>query len=231
MKGFDVLEHLSRGHAYDVYDAWDHSRGCRVILRTLRPGRGGRDRIALIREGRLLKRLSHPHLVRAYEVRLHPTVVVLETLGGHTLSALLDDGPLEEPDAIQLGLQLASAVGYMHRQGWLHLDLKPSNLIADGGRLKLIDLSIAQRPGRIDAGTGTPKYMAPEQEAGGTVSGATDVWGIGAVLRAAGGPAGIAAACLREDPAARPAVEVVTGWLNRADELARARAPHPEPAA
>jgi eukaryotic-like serine/threonine-protein kinase len=226
MNGYELIEHLHRGHAYDVYDAWSEQRGCRVVIRMLRPGR--RDPRALLREGRLLRRLAHPHVVRAYETRLRPPMVVLETLGGATLAALLEDGPLDPDDALELGLQLSSAVRYLHGRGWLHLDLKPSNLIADGGRLKVIDLSIAQRPGRIRAGTGSPDFMAPEQERGGRVGPAADVWGIGAVLRASGGPDDLVAACLRPDPRARPEVVDVIRWL---DGLASTRPPHPQPAA
>jgi eukaryotic-like serine/threonine-protein kinase len=128
VKGYELLELLSSGHACDTYDAWSHERACRVIVRT------GDVR----REGRLLQRLTHPNIVRAYEV--HRDWIVLETLGGATLAALLEDGPLDRDDALEMGRQLCSAVGYLHRRGWLHLDLKPSNLIADGGRLKVIDL-------------------------------------------------------------------------------------------
>ena len=229
MNGYELIEHLHRGHAYDVYDAWSEQRGCRVVIRMLRPDR--RDPRALLREGRLLRRLAHPHIVRAYETRLRPPMVVLETLGGATLAALLEDGPLDAADALQLGLQLSSAVRYLHGRGWLHLDLKPSNLIADGGRLKVIDLSIAQRPGRIRAGTGSPGFLAPEQERGDRVGPPADVWGIGAVLREAGGPDDLVAACLQEDPRARPTVDDVVGWLNRADGVPRPSPPHPQPAA
>jgi len=68
------------------------------------------------------------------------------------------------------------------RRGYLHLDLKPSNIIADGGRAIIIDLSIARRPGRAPAGLGTWCYLAPEQARGGHVCDAADVWGVGAVL-------------------------------------------------
>ena len=147
MRRYRLLELLSTGHACETWDAWSHERGCRVIVRI------GDVR----REGRLLRRLTHPNIVRAYEV--HRDWLVLETLSGATLSALPS---LERRDAIEMGRQLCSAIGYLHRAGWLHLDLKPDNLIADGGRLKVIDFSIAQRPGRIEPGTGTCRWMAPE---------------------------------------------------------------------
>lgn len=194
MRRYQLLELISSGHACDTYDAWSHERGCRVIVRT------GDVR----HEGRLLQRLTHPNIVRVYEV--HSSWIVLETLSGSTLAAL---PPLSRDDAVEMGRQLCSAIRYLHRQGWLHLDLKPDNLIADAGRLKVIDLSIAQRPGRIKAGTGTRRWMAPEQEHGGFVSTATDVWGIGAVLRAAGLDYDVP-----EDPAERPEIADVLRWLD-----------------
>jgi len=175
----------------------------------------------VLREGRLLMRLAHPHLVRAYEVSRRG--VVLETLGGAALAAL---GRLDEDDAVELGRQLCSAIGYLHRHRWLHLDLKPDNLIAEAGRLKVIDLSIAQRPGRIRPETGTRGYMAPEQERGGHVGPAADVWGIGSVLRAAGHP-DLAPGALHPDPARRPSVEALLRSLRRA----RASQADPQPAA
>ena len=208
MRGYRLLELLSSGHACDTYDAWSEERGCRVIVR-----KGDvRD------EGRLLRSLTHPNIARVYEV--HRDWIVLETLSGSTLAAL---GSLDRDDAIEMGRQLSSAVGYLHRKGWLHLDLKPDNLIADGGRLKLIDFSIAQRPGPVESGTGTRRWMAPEQEHGGRVSTATDVWGIGAVLRWAGLDLDVA-----EAPAERPAVADVIRWL---DGLQSPRPAHPRQAA
>ena len=194
MRGYRLLELLSSGHACDTYDAWSEERGCRVIVRT------GDVRA----EGRLLRSLTHPNIVRVYEV--HRDWIVLETLSGSTLAALPE---LERDDAVEMGRQLCSAVGYLHRKGWLHLDLKPDNLIADGGRLKVIDFSVAQRPGPVESGTGTRRWMAPEQEEGGLASAATDVWGIGAVLRSAGLDIDIP-----EDPVQRPSVSDVLRWLD-----------------
>lgn len=194
MKRYRLLERLSSGHACDTWDAWSEERRCRVIVRT------GDVR----REGRLLQRLTHPNIVRVYEV--HRDWIVLETLGGATLAALPS---LEHDDAVEMGRQLCSAIAYLHGKGWLHLDLKPDNLIADGGRLKVIDFSVAQRPGRIEPGTGTRRWMAPEQHAGGRVSEKTDVWGIAAVLRSVGLDVEVA-----EDPDARPSVTDVLRWLD-----------------
>ena len=102
------------------------------------PGRRA-SRRRLVREGELLLELAHPHIVRAYELRRrapHP-VLVLETLGGETLEHMIQSAPrrLAIADVAHLGLQLCSAIGYLHGHGYLHLDLKPSNVI------------VAERPG------------------------------------------------------------------------------------
>lgn len=184
--GTTVIEHLARSNRLDVYDAWCSARACRVIVKTLRPDH--RDvvahRRALRREGLLLRRLSHPHLVRGYEVYEGPVpAIVLETLAGETLDALVEHGPrLQALELAVLGSHLASAVRYLHGSGVLHLDLKPSNVVAERGRAKVIDLSHARAPGRMKAGNGTWCYMAPEQARGGLVGPAADVWGIGIVL-------------------------------------------------
>jgi serine/threonine protein kinase len=185
--GLAVVRHLVRSRCYDVYDAWSHERGCRVIAKTLRPAPGDdADAVRrLRREGRLLRQLTHPHLVRAYETLPGPPpVVVLETLSGETVAHLVDrrERRLGAAELAVLGLQLTSAVAYLHRRGWLHLDLKPSNLVAEAGRVKVLDLSLARRPGRGKPGTGTWCYLAPEQARGDQLGPAADVWGIGVTL-------------------------------------------------
>lgn len=187
--GYAVVALLRRGDDLDVYDLWSEERGCRVVGKTLRPDRAARGSASrrLRAEGRLLLSLSHPHLVRAYELAVGPPpLLVLETLPGETLSHLLAErGRLSAVEAAHLGLHLCSAVGYLHRRGVLHLDLKPSNVIASCGIAKVLDLSVARQPGRVAAGIGTPGYMAPEQLRGGDVGSATDVWAIGALLHEA----------------------------------------------
>jgi serine/threonine protein kinase len=194
--GYEVIGHLSRGRRLDVYDAWSKERGCRCVVKVLRPERAHeqRSRALLVREGALLERLSHPHLVRGYETLLEPVpAVVMETLGGQTLAHMIEEErrELSPPQLAELGLQLGSAIHYLHRNGFLHLDLKPSNVVADGGRAKVIDLSLARPPGPAPAGIGTWCYLAPEQARGGELGPSADVWGTGAVLyeAAAGSPA------------------------------------------
>jgi serine/threonine protein kinase len=184
--GYEVLGHLHRSRAFDVYDAWSDERHARAVLKTLRPDRldDATARRRLEAEGRLLRRASHPHIVRGYELDAGPPpVVVTETLRGQTLSHLIDaSGPLAPAEAAILGLQVCSALAYLHGLGYLHLDLKPSNVVVDAGRAVLIDLSIARRPGRVPAGLGTWCYLAPEQARGGVVGPPADVWGLGALL-------------------------------------------------
>lgn len=111
-------------------------------------------------------------------------MLVLETLTGVTLGHIVDhlEQRLPEQALGHLGRQLCSAVRYLHSQGYLHLDIKPGNIISSGGRALLIDLGVARPPGPCRRGPGTPAYMAPEQIRGGHLGPAADVWGIGLVL-------------------------------------------------
>jgi eukaryotic-like serine/threonine-protein kinase len=185
--GYRSLEHLRRGRDLDVYDVWSEERAARCVIKAVRSDRLDREGPArrLLAEGRLLQRLTHPHIVRAYEMLEEPVpMVVMETLAGETLGHMIEvrEVELSVPELAQLGLHLCSAIRYLHRHGMLHLDLKPSNVIAECGRAKLIDLSVARPPGPAHAGIGTHYYLSPEQARGGELGPAADVWGIGAVL-------------------------------------------------
>lgn len=187
---YTVIRHLARGKALDVYDVWSEERNALCVAKIPRPDRlddaGTRRRLR--REGRLLLRITHPHIVRAYELIERPRpVLILESLTGATLGYVIDTSPRTLPtgDLVYLGLQLCSAVRYLHTLGVLHLDLKPANIISESGLVKVIDLSVARPPGRARSGVGTRQYLSPEQARGGDLGPPADVWGIGAVMYAA----------------------------------------------
>jgi serine/threonine protein kinase len=182
--GFRPVALLAHGRRLDTWDAWDEERQARVVIKVVRPDRRAEPRVvdALLLEGEIASTLAHPHLVRGYGVFTEPPSVVLETQRGATLAAEIDRGALALPDVAELGLQLTSVLGYLHSHEWLHLDVKPANVVVDHGRAVLIDLSLAARPGDGRPGAGTRGYLAPEQARGVGLSAATDVWGLGATL-------------------------------------------------
>ncbi len=188
--GYVVVAHLQRGRRLDVYEVWSEERYCRCIAKTLRPDRADDRRgLAQLRlEGRLLSRLAHPHLVRAYETTTTTEqprpAVILESVAGRTLDEVIaEQARLPPRDVTQLGWQLCSVLHYLHESGWLHLDVKPSNVIASERGAMLIDLSLAVRVGRRSSG-GTFDYRSPEQARRVPLTEAADVWGLGGTMYA-----------------------------------------------
>lgn len=134
--GYEGIEHLSRGHRLDVYDVWSAVHDARCVVKVVRPDRLREKRTTeqLLEEGRLLRDLAHPHLVRAYAVLERPrAAVVMETLTGDSLASLLDQRTRLRPgDVAILGAQVASALRYLHAHGWVHCDVTAGNVIAEG---------------------------------------------------------------------------------------------------
>jgi serine/threonine protein kinase len=185
--GYQVLTHVARGQALDVYEVFSDERLCSCIAKVVRPDRRQVVRVAdrLRHEGEVLRRLGHPHLVRCWDVLEQPQLtVVLETIPGPTLEEAIEDRDqrMSATDLAHLGRHLCSALHYLHGNGVLHLDIRPANVMAQAGIARLIDLSLAGTPGPARRGRGTREYMAPEQARGDDVSAATDVWGVGATL-------------------------------------------------
>lgn len=187
---YTVIEHLRRGKDCDLYHLWSHERMCSCIGKTIQPFAADNEaaKKRLIQEGEIITQLSHPNLIRGYEVYTEPrTTVIQETLTGETISHLVrhvykDDSEIPLIQLAHFGQQIASAINYLHRNELLHLDLKPSNIISQPPLAKIIDLNLAVRPDEIKKGTGTKPYMSPEQAKGEPLTTAADVWGIGVVL-------------------------------------------------
>lgn len=188
--GYTVIHHMRRGKDCDVYYVWSEKRLAGCIAKTIQPEALESDdaRKRIVHEGEYLTNLSHPNLVRGYEIIADPTpVFIQETITGETLSHLIrnltkQNKVLPERQLAHLGRQLCSVVHYLHLNNLLHLDIKPSNIISQPPLAKLIDLNLAASPGDIRKGVGTKQYMSPEQASGGVLTTAADVWGIGSVL-------------------------------------------------
>lgn len=189
--GLTAIKKLGGGFRYEAYLAWDEGRRAIVVVKVVRPGLVDDERTlaGLADEAALLERLSHPVLLRSFGATLDGLRphVVLEHLEGPRLSSLLRKyGPLPPEQLVPLALQLSSAIHYMSHEGFVHLDVKPSNIIM-AGPPRLIDLSIARpiaETPQINSAVGTDGYMAPEQcrPDGSQIGPAADVWGIGATL-------------------------------------------------
>lgn len=186
-----ALRLLGGGGSYEAHLAFDEITYSPVVVKLLRPSlvEDPAAQRGLRREVDALARINHPVVVRGlrHEYDGPRPHVVLEHIDGPRMSTLLRrHGPLQEAQYLPLAIDLAAALHYLTRIGFVHLDIKPSNIIM-GAPARLIDLSVA-RP-VADAATlahpvGTDAYMAPEQADPGDLKPgpASDVWGLGATL-------------------------------------------------
>jgi hypothetical protein len=143
----------------------------------------------LIREGRAAARLSHPAVVVVHDVVEHAGLpwIVMELFGGGSLEDLLvSAGPLPYRRVAEIGLQVVDALAAAHTAGVVHRDVKPSNVLVNGSRVKLTDFGAAtlrDHPALTMTGQviGTPAFMAPEHARGKPVP-ESDLWSLGATL-------------------------------------------------
>ena len=194
-----MLRGLGGGSRYEVLLVWDETRFAIMVAKVLRPAVAGDEGALedLAEEAEALAALSHPVILRGFDAVLdgtHPHLLV-EHLEGPTLRRLLRaEGRLSLQQLIPLGLHVAAGLAYLEAVGWVHLDLKPDNLIM-GVPPRIIDLSIArtvERAARTRGFLGTDPYMAPEQcgtpEWKGRLGPPADIFGLAATLwRAAAG--------------------------------------------
>jgi len=187
---------LGGGRGHEAYLAWDDRLFSLIVAKILRPHLVDEQaaRRQLAAEAGAYAALQHPVLPRSFGAVLEGgrPHLVLEFLDGPRLSTLVKkQGSLAVEQTLPLALQLCSALHYMAREGWVHLDVKPKNVVM-GAPPRLIDLSIA----RMRAGTregaartsgpiGTDAYMAPEQcgvPGIGEIGTAADIWGLGVTV-------------------------------------------------
>lgn len=192
MPGRLALELLGGGDRYEAYVCWDERLHTTVVAKVLRPHLldDVRARTAIAAETEALARLQHPGLVRAFGAELDGPRphIVLEHLEGPRLSTLIRRfGPLAAEQLLPLAARVAAPLAYLAHEGWVHLDVKPRNIVMTA-EPRLIDLSVARPVGaarQIRRGVGTDAYMAPEQcdpARFAEIGPASDVWGLGVTL-------------------------------------------------
>ncbi len=196
---YHILERLGEGGAGTVYRARDPRLERDVALKVLRVeslrDESARRRFRL--EARALSRLLHPHIATLFDFDEDggTEFLVLEFVDGDTLAQLLARGPLPEPRARAIAIEIAGALQAAHEQGLVHRDLKPGNvIITPRGRAKVLDFGLSRflsdgvydttstTSSGVPALAGTLPYMAPEQIQGGRVDPRTDLWALGVLL-------------------------------------------------
>lgn len=184
LPGYRMERLVAASNRFEVYQAWSEARSCSVVLKTAKASLGPEGGERILREGRSLTGLNHPHLIKLYEVHEFPQpALIMEVLTGPTLREMFrEEGRLPVQDCVVMARQIASALWYLHSTGILHCDLKPANVIAEGASIKVIDLSGARPPGVGERRHGTQGYLSPEQAHKEKVTAATDVWGLGVIV-------------------------------------------------
>jgi serine/threonine protein kinase len=183
---YKILSTIGSGGFGTVYLAEDTWIDKKVALKV--PHRQSADFGELLREPRLLGALSHPNIVTILTAEKQAKVffIVMEFVRGETLDAIIArDGALELGRALDYTCQICNAVDHAHRQGVLHRDLRPSNvLVADRGLVKVADFGTSRFLEIAAHGTtviGSPPYMAPEQFRGQAVF-ASDLYSLGVTM-------------------------------------------------
>jgi serine/threonine-protein kinase len=185
---------LGAGGMADVYLAHDvrHNRKVAIkVMHTELAQRVGAERF--LREIETTAKLQHPHILPLFDSgRVEGTVYyVMPYVEGESLRARLRrETQLPVADALRITGETAAGLGYAHRRGIVHRDVKPDNVLFQDGQAVVADFGIALPRGedtptrmtKAGVSLGTPFYMSPEQAAGQEVDARTDVYALGVVL-------------------------------------------------
>jgi serine/threonine protein kinase len=191
---YQLLEQLGKGGMAIVYCARDTMLDRQVAVKLLRENYS-RDPLFLGRfrqEARAAANLSHPNIVTVHDFGLDGghIFIVMEYVPGVDLKALIQShGRFTTEEALPLLIQACAGIGYAHRAGLVHCDVKPQNmLVTPDGRLKVTDFGIARALSTIQPDEhsevvwGSPQYFSPEQAAGAAPSPASDVYSLGIIM-------------------------------------------------
>jgi len=191
---YEVVEQLGKGGMAIVYLAHDPyiKRQVAVKVMPLQFTHDPQFRIRFQREAEVVAALEHAYIVPVYDFGEHEDqpFIVMRYLPGGTLADRLRTGPLPISEIAPLFQRIGSALDYAHKNGVIHRDIKPGNIIFNSeGEASLSDFGIAKLQEATAAFTGTgnligtPAYMSPEQAKGEkTVDGRSDIYSLGVVL-------------------------------------------------
>jgi serine/threonine-protein kinase len=191
---YRITEQLGQGGMATVFKAYHPALDRYVALKVLHPAflEDPNFQARFQREARLVARLEHPNIVPIYDFAEHEKrpYLVMKFIEGETLKARLSRGPLPAADVLGTVESVGSALYYAHKQGILHRDVKPSNvLMAKDGQIYLADFGLARiaEAGEStlssDMIMGTPQYISPEQAIGkGGLDEGTDIYSFGVMI-------------------------------------------------
>ena len=181
---FRLTQRLGAGGMGAVYLAHDVRLDRHVAVKTL-AGTSVSRMMGLQPEAWAMARVAHAAVAQIYGVeswRGRPFLVV-EFLPGGTLAARLGDGPISAPQSVAVTIHLAEALAALHRAGYLHGDVKPSNIgFTADGLPKLLDFGLARPANNAAVAGGTLRYLSPEVLSGRPAEAADDVWSLCVVL-------------------------------------------------
>ena len=192
---YEVLRELGRGSMGTVYLGRDPKINREVAIKTLKyadvgPGDLDQVKTRFFREAEAAGKLSHPNIVSIYDVGEEHDMayIAMELLNGRDLTRFCVPGHLlPVHQVLSIIGDVATALDYAHGQGVIHRDIKPANImLLEDGRVKVTDFGIAlvvdSSKTRTGTVLGTPNYMSPEQVAGQTLDGRSDLFSLGIVL-------------------------------------------------
>jgi len=189
---YRIIRKLGAGGMADVYLAEDQELGRRVAIKILNDRHAADDSFIerFRREAKNAAGLSHPNIVSIYDrgEAEGTYYIAMEFLDGRSLKELIvGRGPAPIKTAIDYARQILAAVGFAHRHGIVHRDIKPHNvLVGSEGRLKVTDFGIARSGAsqmtEVGSIIGTAQYLSPEQARGAPVDQTSDLYSVGVVL-------------------------------------------------
>ncbi len=191
---YEMLQVLGKGGFGIVFRAFDDVLHRVVGVKVLSPELAATSpaRKRFLREARSSAQVRHENVVQVYEVGEQPLpYIAMEFIPGETLQQRLDrTGPLDVPDLLKIGRQIAEGLAAAHAQGLIHRDIKPGNILIESSpnqHVKITDFGLARAADDASISqsgiiAGTPMYMAPEQAQGDKIDHRADLFSLGSVL-------------------------------------------------